>query len=267
MESSRSSHLVTPSKTFSNLPRELRDQIYYELWRGTPGVLVTSDERGTITAYPGAIGPSEQETTKLPSWLLASKTVLQEGIEELQRKGSMAIVLEGAHYNLGFVLPSISLFTTQNLDITLQIIPRELQGEPGQDQSCLIRPLIEDIALLEATLSQHTVTMKTKTLKLQMYIDHRNSNIPYAVDLSRLDVFLARILPLDTLELVVYESLPNDAPIARASLEASLVSEGKRLGSQLSMRFEHKIVKLRRFYWGSGNYFKRREQQLIFKRG
>ena len=88
---------VTPTVTtsrFESLPRELRNAIYEELWGATP--VINARWKGMHqqlqyhntpldikTDDSSALIEQERQERKLPLWLLASKTVLEESLEEL----------------------------------------------------------------------------------------------------------------------------------------------------------------------------------------
>jgi hypothetical protein len=64
-----------------HLPREIRDSVYDELWKATPGVRVPHHWIDVRLSY-GRHGWWEKHDG-LPAWLLTSKTVMKEGIEQL----------------------------------------------------------------------------------------------------------------------------------------------------------------------------------------
>ncbi|KAF3051410.1 hypothetical protein E8E11_005387 [Didymella keratinophila] len=77
---SKSPDTTTVTSQLELLPRELRNAIYEELWEATPYHDAPLDIK---TGDSGAIIEQEWQERKLPLWLLASKTVLEEGLEEL----------------------------------------------------------------------------------------------------------------------------------------------------------------------------------------
>jgi len=82
-------------KHFTNLPRELRNQIYEEVWKLSPELYL--DLRGGIrfdVTYENTTSDAYWDEEKLPSWLLVSKKVFSEGWAELNRRSVATVYLK-----------------------------------------------------------------------------------------------------------------------------------------------------------------------------
>ncbi|KAF2789645.1 hypothetical protein K505DRAFT_365426 [Melanomma pulvis-pyrius CBS 109.77] len=74
---------------FTGLPREIRNEIYKNLWSGTKTLFsIKGIEMHAV--YDGE-DHSAMPLSGLPSWLLTNKTMLQEGIEELEFRGELVM--------------------------------------------------------------------------------------------------------------------------------------------------------------------------------
>jgi hypothetical protein len=74
---------------FFNLPRELRDQVYYELWECTPCIKIAGscDWSRVCACYT----VKARKADGMPLWLLTCKQVLTEATEEFKIKGIWVI--------------------------------------------------------------------------------------------------------------------------------------------------------------------------------
>tara|TARA_R110002003_G_scaffold13_27_gene1032 strand:+ start:387 stop:1265 length:879 start_codon:yes stop_codon:yes gene_type:complete len=91
----RRSERPIPTHVFRlmDLPQELKDIVYHELWQKTPTIIIALASLQKLAKYNlGAkhyearlqYGDSVAKTTRgLPRWLLISKTVLEEGLRQL----------------------------------------------------------------------------------------------------------------------------------------------------------------------------------------
>ncbi|KAF1923965.1 uncharacterized protein M421DRAFT_425307 [Didymella exigua CBS 183.55] len=81
---------------FESLPRELRDIVYHELWRFTPKVsakykgidmqlLLRSNATDQASSRPAS------QALPLPVWLRTRKSILHEGLAELQHSSSWTV--------------------------------------------------------------------------------------------------------------------------------------------------------------------------------
>jgi hypothetical protein len=72
---------LTRSRTFSfmNLPQELRDMVYHELWQQTPSVRIERSDSNLNLIYLLYGHHWGGTTVGLPLWLLTSKAILEQG--------------------------------------------------------------------------------------------------------------------------------------------------------------------------------------------
>ncbi|KAH7077126.1 hypothetical protein FB567DRAFT_534584 [Paraphoma chrysanthemicola] len=155
---------------FYKLAREIRDLIYHQLWNDAPPIIIDYGEYVRSVEYfqidpnnvpVGTCGPSSQTLSilyngknegernsltcdRLPKWLLADKTILQEEIEQLRRRAVwsfkfFAVANDNSIYGLfgygGLLKPSqaqaacvqVEEFGPQEFDILYQ----ELRGLTG----------------------------------------------------------------------------------------------------------------------------------------
>ena len=105
----------------ADLPRELRDLVYSHLWWATPHIRPSfrSYRWPIFKVYYGDTN-TESPCRYLPRWLLLSKGVCQEGIEDLQRHPVWTCVLdEDLKIRDGFsALTNPSSATRVNIDVS-----------------------------------------------------------------------------------------------------------------------------------------------------
>lgn len=73
-----------PKLSFSELPRELRDAIYHQLWLQTPRFYFRGVCQDSLCYNPNTPGLQRG----LPCWLFTSRSVFQEGLQQLYRRAS-----------------------------------------------------------------------------------------------------------------------------------------------------------------------------------
>jgi len=78
--------------TFLDLPPELRYMVYHSLWQHTPNIRrirVKDASIELIAKYPPEHESKDLYCHGLPRWLLTNKTLLHEGLDQLNRHGHM----------------------------------------------------------------------------------------------------------------------------------------------------------------------------------
>src|SRR5690242_16716142 len=71
----------TPAVSLAQLPREIRDAIYHQVWLDTPNICFSEPSLGNLLyghQTPGSIG--------LPNWLLTNKSIFHEGLQQLFKR-------------------------------------------------------------------------------------------------------------------------------------------------------------------------------------
>ncbi|KAF2255349.1 hypothetical protein BU26DRAFT_154261 [Trematosphaeria pertusa] len=226
---------------FFQLPREIRDMVYHELWKQTPaidvrGSLVTAFYR--ISTNEGGDNVSlETPATKLPLGLLACKSMLKESLEQFRRNGLWYV-----HIGSGDPLPRIQSSMRSShfreLGITYGILKYTKNYNPGFRTATFSGHLCDEHSIdrLSEYFSASTTIEK---LALQVYLcypDIEKSQLsPYfcriKVDLSVLDGLKKGFSHLTAFEIVVMEFV--DLFIPRQCLEKPLVEEVMRLGRKV----------------------------------
>lgn len=228
--------------SFFDLPRELRDMVYDELWKVTPRLQVARGHinRGTFEVHYGIL-PTFGVALRygLPKWLRCDKRFLEEGICQLIRVGSWTcrwfppvpdqttsqqrLQSQGAN-SLLIDIPKITNITfVVNMINTVTDDGTEISLPPVRSQN---------------SFSIRRFSPKIKDLTLQAYHDQLANGMlmivhettPWAVDLSWLD---ASVLLLDSI--TVRGTMWGRAdlqPIAKG-LQEAYKAELTRLGSLL----------------------------------
>jgi hypothetical protein len=75
---------------FINLPREVRNRIYHHLWTITP-ILLLPSRTAWYGHPPIPVDLISGFSRGLPHWLLASRTILTEGIDEFHMAGTIEV--------------------------------------------------------------------------------------------------------------------------------------------------------------------------------
>lgn len=88
-----SSSNAKPIFRFFDLPREIRDQAYDEIWRTKKSFITRYHAfqfyvEYEITADPYSLTPPQPGGASTPPWLVANKQLTQEAIEQFQRKAT-----------------------------------------------------------------------------------------------------------------------------------------------------------------------------------
>ena len=88
---------------FFFFPRELRNEVYKHLWRATPRIRIWNKDMQTYVVSFDSPLPSRArismvaEELKLPLWLFANKTVLEEAFTEFERFCTTPLLMFGRH--------------------------------------------------------------------------------------------------------------------------------------------------------------------------
>lgn len=131
-----------------DLPLELRNYIYHELWKHTPCLrIMESSKYGHITAeYSISVGAYYN----VPSWLIACKQILAEASEQFRSRGRWAIDFDR---NPSTRCPSI-LSPVEARSISVYFSTLQQRGTtqaggtivPSPRDSAMFTTLVEDIA-------------------------------------------------------------------------------------------------------------------------
>ena len=76
--SDRSARVQSRISPFMELPQELRDMVYHELWNLTPSIRLPH----LVLCYDGA---TDEDEGCLSGWLLTNKAILEQGLQQLHR--------------------------------------------------------------------------------------------------------------------------------------------------------------------------------------
>ncbi|KAH7072863.1 hypothetical protein BKA63DRAFT_515879 [Paraphoma chrysanthemicola] len=158
------------STNMLDLPLELRNCIYHELWKHTPHLdFMGSSKYGYITAeysHHGDMSPG------LPSWLTASKQVLAEASEQFRTRGKWTVIFGSAS---SMRCPSILLQNgAYSLTVCLtgfkELVPMHPGGTltPSPHICTTFAALIKDIA---ATRTLRELTINATA---HLYLDDGN---------------------------------------------------------------------------------------------
>jgi hypothetical protein len=166
--------------SFFGLPRELRDMIYDKLWQTTPRLYIPKHRKDNSSTFDLRYGGGKYMSSKdlapyaegLPMWLLCSKTLLNEGKEQLIRKASWHITLShgGRKYEHRTANECSRLIGLHvSTDLTLSAIcpavpaydsPREIGGHITYELSPTVhQPISGILPMLGSTLRSLTLKL------------------------------------------------------------------------------------------------------------
>ncbi|KAF2792719.1 hypothetical protein K505DRAFT_362634 [Melanomma pulvis-pyrius CBS 109.77] len=206
---------------FFHLPRELRDQIYDEVWKKHP--MVTFPYRGLKLHihYDGGHACSKY----LPTWLLTNKSMLEEGLEQLARKSTT------------YWTPSINFITStkpspllvpthiRNLNVQLgdlKYTPDKTQPPSQQPRSATLG--VQDWKKTDMEcLGSAATELKTLRLKLSLGQTRKlKKRHDWTVDLSAIELLASK---LEKLEVWIVNYSEIDDQLDPGSLFTAMLSE------------------------------------------
>ena len=232
----------TKANGFFDLPQELRDLIYRELWAGktftgkhiddkirfmytlsfekiTPGGLI-------VRPYPERRRPARplsDSQPRLPRWLLASKSFLAEAISEFTRSGTVAISFAG--------LSLTAKYKKSNPNTILgPFSVRNMQVEPNSLVDASI-----DASIAEALFSKYDcrdleelfpklVGSPVKSLHIYLRTNsYVSGDVQHSISLYPLQGVHILSGHLERVEIELFENV--NGILARSSFDASLLSE------------------------------------------
>jgi hypothetical protein len=183
---------------FFDLPRELRDQTYYELWECTPCIKIYPNIQSNApnncndwdiisachTANARQAG-THGETDGMPLWLLTCKQVLTEAIEEFKFKG-VWVVDARTSLDLAGIRSLLSPGEAQRLEF---IADERLNESWLSESESSYEPTSEDLNSLAHVLQFIEGTGNTKELSIQCMIcrDFDDVDVGVKLDLARID--------------------------------------------------------------------------------
>ncbi|KAJ4345113.1 hypothetical protein N0V95_005926 [Ascochyta clinopodiicola] len=88
---------VKISHTLINIPREIRDMIYDELWEQTPRIKLPKDNAVSLDSFElcyNSQTPDDTFQAGLPQWLLCSSATLKEGLKQLLARAEWSLFWE-----------------------------------------------------------------------------------------------------------------------------------------------------------------------------
>ncbi|KAF2123437.1 hypothetical protein P153DRAFT_435904 [Dothidotthia symphoricarpi CBS 119687] len=236
---------------FFDLPRELRDMIYHEVWPTTPELyqhVIDKSQRhlgcqgcrqGLFAAYqPRTPRDPCRNEYALPSWLQASKAFLEEAMDQYYRKCQWMAKVPGGHITTTFHFGNQQVTAQTSVDIVYNL--RRLQKNRKTTRCLSEHPSqasieVKNIWPINSTLLKRMENglrqldgCKSLLIMFGVALKHINSEV--TVDLS---AFETTGLELDKLVVDVHQSCAV-AFAERADMLYSLLQlEIERLGTVL----------------------------------
>lgn len=246
---------------FGDLPREIRDIVYHELWKATPGVRVPYEQNHLHLSY-GDYGWWEKHDG-LPAWLFANKAIMKEGIQQLLLKASWSWTqprIEDEKKESYKISPILVPIQAEELRMNFMTVTENgYEGYILQLREATDDP--DDMWLL-ADIYRKSHNAK----KLHLYISLAPS--PYsAFDFSHLTPFEGLLQEL-VVDVSPYKCPADEDPNLRLGLDAEIACLGRFMvgGNDssfdvVSSTFEDEADA----YWGY-NYWKDKKSRVIVPR-
>ncbi|KAH7391734.1 hypothetical protein BKA66DRAFT_439535 [Pyrenochaeta sp. MPI-SDFR-AT-0127] len=244
---------------FMDFPREVRDQIYHALWCISPYLKQeeNSHSLALLGIYEGDVNVSPCNKPyvykNLPKWLLSSKAVLYEAMEQYYRKSQTCLKLDSQrkyreclNYQLHPpkrifpLLFSAALAKTVHLHFLLS--PRldhdglghwSMFPEPPPGQITCRKLYEEEVRDAQQLVSFMAITGKTKDITVYLPAVDLGS-VEWVMDLKDLGIFEPVINQLRRFKIIVDEFGPNsvaESMLTECNYEPSLHAEVAKLGS------------------------------------
>ncbi|KAF2109017.1 hypothetical protein BDV96DRAFT_652257 [Lophiotrema nucula] len=219
---------------FPDLARELRDNVYDKLWEETPTYLVSFDGILLEVRYEGLIACC---WTRLPEWLLTSKQLRAEGLEQFHRKAEWRVQVQQNLRGLKTFLKAGALHPSRSRTWVMEelmLFPMEYNAKKPQ-QPFHLSPYYDREVEAMRSVSRHAATASTLRLEIRMpchgVFSERLSKTytPTSFDLSRLDGVRTQF---SKLEIVRKKSVIPSIHLTDGIL-AMLLDECSRLGVAL----------------------------------
>jgi hypothetical protein len=127
---------TTMESSLISLPRELRNRIYHHLWTIMP-VLLFPSRTAWYACPPMPVDLVSGVSHGLPHWLLASRTILAEGIDEFHMAGTIEVNLSAGVEGKGLLAANTArhIHVTPRLSL-IHAVPaavwREIHSEDGR---------------------------------------------------------------------------------------------------------------------------------------
>jgi len=185
---------------FMDLPQELKDMIYHELWQFSASMLIPQNTFEWIQVRYGEF--REEDTLGLPNWLLVNHAILSEGLKQLFRQISW-VWYRGYNRHREFTgtrqSPLIGLSVATNFSLTgIHVRSSWHHGRPVERY---IEPQFHEVPRIANIVSSAGPMLKALTISLEFHMPPDLSGF-YAPDLSwalGLDFLDASDLHLDAL--------------------------------------------------------------------
>ncbi|KAF2790725.1 hypothetical protein K505DRAFT_327376 [Melanomma pulvis-pyrius CBS 109.77] len=228
---------------FSKLPRELRDYIYDELWKDTPCLQSRRSGSTTVAVYKVKGAESfDRRAQDLPIWLLTSKLILEEAMEQFHRCSEWS-TRAGVYGQSGLFMPRSLLIptTASMLSLPTVYLGTRNVGEPILEKEIMIWE--PSAAWITSTLDRRIPSNTAKTLWLvphnvqtlrinlvcgmmwpAHWCSHCNIVDPEACDFSELRGLVASCPKLEKLVVTAPEDLGGEL----VSVVVSAISEEVR---------------------------------------
>lgn len=236
---------TTPAPTNSrleSLPRELRDIIYYELWKLTPRI--TAKHKGIdlqillrSQSNNQALKQVASRASALPAWLRTCKLIFHEGLDTLQHWSSWTV---GPYHTS---LPSISPSSTTGSSVLnptaagkLTIWADSLEHESWRAPGAMfalgnsnMRYIDEVARRLDISNTVHTLRLKTEVQLCCKMCFTGHEETGWHLDLSHIERLVSR-LDLFEVEIRFFLSPFLNPVIDRSTCRFSFAEEVKRVG-------------------------------------
>lgn len=215
---------------FFTLARELRDQIYDELWRFGPSITLRHHGLNFQVQYDGDRRPDEDQ--RLPTWLLADKTMLKEGLEQLHGKAKCIWYKESRLHRQDTLSPLILPSAFRDLTIKYWYLEKN-KGAPHDDRGHCRTSIDMGYRYNKDVerLSQLVQTSNLKVLRLHFAIDVSEIMLCpslWGIDLSPMLQFPRQ---LEKLEVVAQVSRhPRDMAVFDVFVAPALKQEVTKIG-------------------------------------
>lgn len=213
---------------FLKLPRELRDEIYHQLWSAGPRITQRYDGRYYAVSYQR----DSLLSTQLPPnathpWLLTNKQILHEGVQQLHQHSTWYFDDTSQTLKSEYRFPLITPSQVRGLHLDIRLFPWLVVKDWGERTALDSRTMavvnrMVDSMSEDSNIQQINITIWTEW----SYLVHRYLNWQYA-----------------TPDLSDFERLTAHTKLRRVEISINLKSKNV-LGSPSADQFKEEILRV-----------------------
>lgn len=220
------SRLPPAASGLYRLPQELRDQVFHELWKLAPVVLL--NQKNADTSVPIILSYGSRTTTSiysqnvygLPKWLLASKAILNDGLRQLLRNAAWEWY-EPRVPAIGYSNPLVGMSAATNFAVLDHAF---LHNRRARTDAAL-QPLEKPYHSAELITPLLSSKLQVLDLNLRIQMHHRDTCILHLSRFGSKNLRLNKLKICLRLKLAALSASTHEHDVAYASFLAQAESE------------------------------------------